>query len=67
MKLKCKYIVYRLFFLNKYYHGSIHHGLATPFLSFRVTMNARKTRDFIRDLIIWQSYKLGPLHQCSDS
>jgi len=29
--------------------GPIHHGLATPFLSHRVTLNARKTRDFIRD------------------
>jgi len=49
------------------YHGSINHGLATPFLSYRVTLNARKTREFIRYLIIWQSYKLGPLRQCSDS
>ena len=28
---------------------------------YRVTLNARKTRDFNRDLIIWQLYKLGPL------
>jgi len=48
-------------------HGPINHGLATPLLSYRVTLNARKTRDFIRDVIIWQSYKLGPLRQCSDS
>jgi len=39
-------------------HEPINHGLPTPFLSYRVTLNARKTRDFIRDLIIWQSYKL---------
>ena len=50
-----------------YLHGHINHGLATPFLSNRVTLNALKTRDFIRDLIIWQSYELGPLHQRSDS
>ena len=48
-------------------HGPINHGLATPFISYRVTLNARKTRDFIRYLIILQSYKLGPLRQCSDS
>ena len=42
-------------------HGPINHGLATPFLSYRVTLNA-----FIRDLFIWQSYKFGPLCQCSD-
>ena len=46
--------------------GPINPGLATPFLSYRVTLNASKTRDFIRDLIIWQSYKLGPLRQWSD-
>ena len=28
------------------------HGLAVPFLSYRVTLNARKTRDFIGDLFI---------------
>ena len=49
------------------YHGPINHGLATPFLSYRVTLSARKMQDFIRDLIIWQSYKLGFLRQCSDS
>ena len=27
--------------------------MATPFLSYSGTLNARKTRDFIRDLIIW--------------
>ena len=53
--------------ISALYHEPINHGLATPFLSYRVTLNARKTRDFIRDLIIWQSYKLGPLRQCSDS
>ena len=39
---------------------------STRFLSYRVTLNARKTRDFIRYLIIWQPYNLGPLRQCSD-
>ena len=48
-------------------HGLINHGLATPFLSYRVTLNARQTWDFIQDLIIWQSCKLVPLRQCSDS
>ena len=48
-------------------HGPINHGLATPFLSYRVTLNARKTRDFIQGLNIWQSYKLGPLRKCSDT
>jgi len=33
-------------------HGPINHVLATPFLNYIVTLNARKTRDFIRDLII---------------
>jgi len=47
------------FQFSLYIHGPINHGLSTPFLSHRVTLNARK----IRDLIIWQSYKLGPLHQ----
>ena len=57
----------------KYQRGSmiqtidVLHGLAVPFLSYRVTLNARKTRDFIGDLFIWQSYKLGPLRQSSDS
>jgi len=46
-----------------YCNGPINHGLATPFLSYRVTLNACKTRDFIRCFIIWQSYKLGPLRQ----
>ena len=36
------------------YHGPINHWLTTPFLSYRVTLNARKTRDFNRDLIIRQ-------------
>ena len=40
----------------------INHGLATPFLSYRVTLNACKMRD-----LIWQSYKLGLLRQWSDS
>jgi len=48
-------------------HGPINHGLATPFVSYRFTLNARKTRDFIRELIILQWYKLGRLRQCSDS
>jgi len=52
--------------LNYQKHGPINHGLATRFLSYRVTLNARKTRDFIRYLIIWQPYNLGPLRQCSD-
>ena len=37
--------------------------MATPLVSYRVTLNVRKTRDFIRELIIWQSYKLGPLRE----
>ena len=32
------------------YHRPIKHGLASPFLSYRVTLYARKTGDFIRDL-----------------
>ena len=48
-------------------HGPINHGLATPFLSYMVALHARKMWDFIRDLNIWQSYKLGPLRQYSDS
>ena len=35
-------------------HRPINHWLTTPFLSYKVTLNARKTRDFIRDLIIRQ-------------
>ena len=56
------YLSYALmaYHITWFNHGPINHGLATPFLSYRVTLNARKTRDFIRDLIIWQSYKLGP-------
>ena len=53
-------VTHQLALVDIFSHGPIHHGLATPFLSYRVTLNARKTRDFIRDLIIWQSYKLGP-------
>ena len=60
-------VTHQLAVVDIFSHGPINHGLATPFLSYRVTLNARKTRYFIRDLIIWQSYKLGPLRQCSDS
>ena len=49
--------------MTSLWHGPINHGLASPFLIYRVTLNARQTRDFIQDLIIWQSYKLGPLRQ----
>jgi len=45
-------------------HGPINHGLATPFLSYRVTLNARKMRNLfeINHLAIVQT-----LCQCSDS
>ena len=44
-------------------HGPTNHGLATPFLSYRVTLNSHKTQDFIWYLIIWQAYKLSPPHR----
>ena len=44
-----------------YVHGPINHGLATPFLSYRVTLSARKTRDFIRDVIIVQTPLSPPM------
>ena len=34
-------------------HGPINHGWATAFEGYRVTLNARETRDYLRDLIIW--------------
>ena len=34
-------------------HGPINHGLATAFFCYRVTLNARYMRDYLRGLIIW--------------
>ena len=48
-------------FCVNYWHGPIHHGLATPFLSYRVTLIACKTRDFIRDLIMVQTRPSPPM------
>ena len=48
--LRCYYF---LVYFSSHLHGPINHGLATAFLSYRVTLNARETSDYLWYLIIW--------------